>query len=435
MTSFKRPARAPAFVLALSGVAFLATAAAPQTPTAQEAPFALRDGDRVVFYGDSITQDGGYGRFVEEYVRTRFPDWDVRFYNAGVGGDTVKGGHSGTVDTRLDRDVIALRPTVVTVMLGMNDGRYRPFDPVTFAAYAEGLRAILDRLREALPGIRLTLIRPSSYDDIAREPQFAPGYDDVLRRFGCYVATLAGRGRATEVDSRLALNAGLSAVRQEDPALARLLIPDRVHPGPAGHIVLGAALLRAWHARARVTRVVIDASAPRVVVAEGTDVSALAATPEGLTWTQIDRALPLPLRFEDADVDLASRAGADLGGLDSQPLRVDGLAVGPYELTIDGRPIATLSAAELASGVDLARRDTPMRSQSYAVKWSVADSLEIQRVRRRLLVAAETDPALAAVAEALAEQDEAAQRGRRDAARPKTREYRLTRRGDSPARR
>jgi hypothetical protein len=114
---------------------------------------------------------------------------------------------------------------------------------------------------------------------------------------------------------------------------------------------------------------------------------------------------------------------------------VDGLAVGPYELTIDGRPIATLSAAELASGVDLARRDTPMRSQSYAVKWSVADSLEIQRVRRRLLVAAETDPALAAVAEALAEQDEAAQRGRRDAARPKTREYRLTRRGDSPARR
>ena len=42
---------------------------------AAEAPagFGLRDGDRVVFYGDSITQEGGYGRFVEEYVGTRFP--------------------------------------------------------------------------------------------------------------------------------------------------------------------------------------------------------------------------------------------------------------------------------------------------------------------------------------------------------------------------
>jgi len=62
--------------------------AVPARAADPAAPFALHDGDRVVFYGDSITQDGGYGRFVEEYVRTRYPRWDVRFYNAGVGGDT-----------------------------------------------------------------------------------------------------------------------------------------------------------------------------------------------------------------------------------------------------------------------------------------------------------------------------------------------------------
>ena len=82
-------------------------ASVPALAAEPPAPFALRDGDRVVFYGDSITQEGGYARFVEEYVRTRFPQWDVRFYNAGVGGDTVRGGGAGPIDVRLERDVIA----------------------------------------------------------------------------------------------------------------------------------------------------------------------------------------------------------------------------------------------------------------------------------------------------------------------------------------
>jgi hypothetical protein len=50
----------------------LSLTAAPAALSAAEparagtpAPFALRDGDRVVFYGDSITQDGGYARLVE----------------------------------------------------------------------------------------------------------------------------------------------------------------------------------------------------------------------------------------------------------------------------------------------------------------------------------------------------------------------------------
>ena len=34
-------------------------------------PFALRDGDRVVFYGDSITDQRLYTTFVETYVVTR----------------------------------------------------------------------------------------------------------------------------------------------------------------------------------------------------------------------------------------------------------------------------------------------------------------------------------------------------------------------------
>jgi lysophospholipase L1-like esterase len=389
--------------------------------------FALRDGDRVVFYGDSITQDGGYARLVEAYVATRFPEWDVRFYNAGVGGDTVAGGWAGTVDLRLERDVVAAEPTVVTVMLGMNDGRYRRYDPPTFAAYAEGFEALVVRLKKALPSARLTLIQPSPFDDITRPPQFLPGYDDVLRRFGCYLGALGPRLGAAVADFRGPVNAGLRALQQEGPVLARMLVPDRVHPSAAGHLVMGAALLRAWNAPSLVTRVVIDAAAARVVASEGTELADLVATDAEASWTQLDRALPLPLDFDDGDVALAEMAGAGLEKLDQQPLAVAGLQPGRYELTIDAQVVATFTADELREGVNLARYPTPMRQQARPVRWGAESRHELQRVRRQLLVAVERQPELAEVAEALRLQDEQAQRSRRETVRPQPHRYQVRR--------
>jgi lysophospholipase L1-like esterase len=403
------------FFLCLAGPALAAEA---------PAPFALRDGDRVVFYGDSITQDGGYGRFVEEYVRTRFPQWDVRFYNAGVGGDTVGGGWAGPADVRLERDVIALKPTVVTIMLGMNDGGYKRFDPMTLSTFGDGYREIVAKLRQALPDVRLTFIRSSPFDDISRPPQFAPGYDDALRRFGCYVATLGASEKATVVDFREPVNTGIAAVLKENPDLARQLVPDRVHPGPAGHTVMGATLLRAWNAPSLVSRVAIDAAA-KTVVAENADVTDLAAAAGGLSWTQLDHALPLPVSFDDATTELAQKAGADLEGLDQQVLQVSALATGRYELKIDGQAVGTFTDAELAQGVNLARYNTPMRWQAFAVAWAAGDGHELQKLRRRFLVAVEKDASLRATIDTLGTQDEAAQKARSEQATPKPRRFDL----------
>src|SRR5437016_13993223 len=114
--------------------------------------FYLHDGDRVVFYGDSITDQRLYTVFTETYVITRFPKKNISFVHSGWGGDRVTGGGGGPIDLRLKRDVVAYKPTVMTIMLGMNDGSYRAFDQKIFDTYAKGYQHIIDSVKEALPG-------------------------------------------------------------------------------------------------------------------------------------------------------------------------------------------------------------------------------------------------------------------------------------------
>src|SRR5713226_1493300 len=113
-------------LVCLYGLAAITAAASAQEK------FALKDGDCVVFYGDSITDQRLYTTFVETYVVTRFPKMNVRFVHSGWGGDRVTGGGGGPIDVRLQRDVIVYKPTVMTMMLGMNDGGYRAFDDGLF---------------------------------------------------------------------------------------------------------------------------------------------------------------------------------------------------------------------------------------------------------------------------------------------------------------
>src|SRR5689334_22497821 len=50
--------------------------------------FQIRDGDRVVFLGDSITEQRLYTTYIEAYALTRYPTWKLSFRNVGWGGDT-----------------------------------------------------------------------------------------------------------------------------------------------------------------------------------------------------------------------------------------------------------------------------------------------------------------------------------------------------------
>jgi lysophospholipase L1-like esterase len=331
-------------------------------------PFYLKDGDRVVFYGDSITDQRLYTTYVETYVVTRFPKENITFVHSGWGGDRVGGGAGGRIDQRLKRDVFAYKPTVMTVMLGMNDASYRPYDEAIHETYVKGYEHIVDSVKSHVPGIRMTLIVPSPFDDVTRAPKFEGGYNAVLLRYGESVKELAKKEGVDVADLNTPVVKATEKAFASDPQLAEKLNPDRVHPKEGGQLLMAAALLNAWHAPAVVSAVEIEAGKEPKAKTEHSEISDLRSDDGRLSWTQTDERLPFPIDLKDPVVALAEQSSKLLRDLDRQPLKVNGLEKGKkYALLIDGHEIDTLAAEQLAEGVNLATRPTPMAEQARAV--------------------------------------------------------------------
>lgn len=376
-----------------------ATATTPGT-------FALHDGDRVTFYGDSITEQREYTEDIEAYVLTRFPKWSVNFHNAGVGGDKVSGGWAGPIDLRIDRDLIAYKPTVVTIMLGMNDGYYRANEPGIESTYKAGYLHLLDSIQKSVPEARVTLIEPSPYDDVTREPLFAGGYNAVMQEYGQFVAQTSREKNTQLTDFNAPVVAVLKTLKEESPDLAQQLIPDRVHPGQGGHWVMAESLLKSWNAPALVSSVTITANSKAAPSAQNAEVTDFKRLKGRVTWTQTDDALPLP--FPSADLDpvlgLVIKNTDLVSALDQEQLKIAGLTAGRYDLRIDGRSIQTYSAEQLASGINLATLDTPMLEQALLVAYGIEKKNAIEAAYFKIIypsLEAESSPVGKALAASL----------------------------------
>jgi isoamyl acetate esterase len=110
----------------------------------------LKKGDRIIFFGDSLTNlageekpkehvTKGYVRIVRETLAARHKDQQIEVDWVATGGHTVP-----DLLERVDRDVIAKNPTIVVIQIGCNDARRIPKE--TFRA---GLDELIDRLRKA----------------------------------------------------------------------------------------------------------------------------------------------------------------------------------------------------------------------------------------------------------------------------------------------
>jgi len=310
---------------------------------------------------------------VEEFALTRYPTMRVRFVNAGVPGDATYGGYAGTMQQRVQRDVTAFHPAMITVMLGMNDGGYVPMTPQIDSAFRKGYNDLLDTLSRENPNAALTLVMPTPYDEITHGTEF-PGYSKTIDTISDDVAEIATQRKAHSetpifiVDFHHPLVSALTNAAHAFPTLAPLMIPDRIHPGPAAQWIMAAALMEAWHVDPVVSDVTIKAVDAKVIHAARTKISGLQATPMGLRWSQLDEALPLPLDLNDAMTSVLLKV-SKIETLDRQQLRVRGLPAGNYDLWIDQKLIATVSAETLDQGVNLALLKTLMLDQVRGIDW------------------------------------------------------------------
>lgn len=221
-------------------------------------------------------------------------------------------------------------------------------------------------MKQGAPAARITVIQPSPFDDVTRKPNFEGGYNAVLVRYGQYLKELADKEKLNIADLNTPVVDMLQKASAADPELAPKIVPDRVHPGPAGHLIMAAALLKSWNAPALVTSVEIDAAAKKVVRAANATVADL-KTEGPVTWTQTDGALPFPINLADPAVALAVKSSNVVDLIDQEPLKVTGLPAAKYQLKIDDVEVGSFTKEELAAGVNLALLQTPMAKQAARV--------------------------------------------------------------------
>ncbi len=212
--------------------------------------FCLQANDRIVFLGDSITEQQLHTNYVETYLATRYPELKLTFFNAGWGGDTAPGGAQ-----RLARDVLSLQPTVVTICYGMNDGRYCPPTEEIRAAYVGGMRELVARLKAA--SVRVVLLTPGMVDASVNPSLAKVEYNQRgLRILADEVLALAAAENLPVGDLHRLMNEVDAKAKAADPTFC--MIPDSVHPDPAGQLVMAFGLLQALGVPPRRQEVVLD---------------------------------------------------------------------------------------------------------------------------------------------------------------------------------
>ncbi len=335
--------RSMAVVLVLGLMATMATPALAQPREKDDGKyFFFKDGDVVVIMGDSITEQLLYSNYVEMWSVVRFPKRKLTFRNVGIGGDRAPGGNS-----RFKRDVLAHHATVLTVDFGMNDGNSKTFDDKAYQTYLKGLQGIADQAGAAK--IRVAWITPQPREERVPGP-LLKDYNATLERFSLGVKEIALKNNGQFVDQFYPYLAVLARARADDPKNINITGGDAVHPGPAGQVVMAAAILKDLDFQRLVSRVVIDGG--KVAATENCQVKILDTRKgdDALVFTRLDFALPF---FPDEAKAILKWAPV-LERMNRYLLQVKGLNDGKYSVQLNETKIAEYTAKELAEGVNLA---------------------------------------------------------------------------------
>ena len=345
---------------------FLTAEEPAYVPKAPLGAIDLRDGDTIVFLGDSITHQCLYTQYIEDYFYTRFPKMRLRLHNAGVGGSRAWDAHF-----RFDRDVAAYHPKYVTVLLGMNDGRYAEYFDDVFNSYSAEMNRLLERIDEC--GATAILMTPTMFDARAKRMQPPGGfmgpkavmfYNATLAYYGAWLRDIAIERGLGFVDLWGPLNEITFQERRKDPTFT--LIRDSVHPDPAGQVVMAAAMIEDLGLPVIVSRMSFTLEdGAWSSASESAEIADLKGSSDELSFTALEHSLPwVPPEEAQLGVHLT-----DLGRrFGRQTLSVSGLPAGMYSVLIDGEEVIRATEGELRDGLALhAVTKTPQYQQAAKV--------------------------------------------------------------------
>jgi len=196
---------------------------------------------RILFQGDSIT-DGNRGRsadpnhilghgycfIVAAQYGAQFPERALTFMNRGVSGNTVS-----NLQARWQADTLALKPDVLSILIGINDaGKKVPLDQ-----YEQGYDRLLTETQAALPNIKLVLCEPFYLPKGGRRAGDARDQDVTARQK--IVANLAEKHRAALVRFQHVFDEACKR------APAEYWVWDSVHPTYSGHQLMADEWVKA----------------------------------------------------------------------------------------------------------------------------------------------------------------------------------------------
>jgi lysophospholipase L1-like esterase len=187
----------------------------------------LKDTDRIVFLGDSITQVAtskeGYITVLANALKEHHKD--VTLVNAGISGHKVP-----DLQARLDKDVLAKKPTLVLIYIGINDvwhsqsGNGTPKDK-----FEAGLKDLIDRIQKT--GAIVVLATPTV---IGEKTDGTNPLDKMLDEYADVSRAVAKENKLVLCDLHEAFQTYLKKNNPDNNSKG-ILTGDTVHLSPAGN--------------------------------------------------------------------------------------------------------------------------------------------------------------------------------------------------------
>ncbi len=178
----------------LSLCAPLALAAAERS-----GPFELRDGDRVVFIGDTLIERAQSHGYIELMMTLRFPDRDVTFRNLGWSADTPRGKSRVSFDwnkapgewfRQLTNQIAATRPTVVFLGYGMANS----FEgEAGLEQFRQSYQQLIDGILVLNPETRFVLLSPLRHEKLPPPLPDPSAHNEQLALYSKAIEDMAGQ--------------------------------------------------------------------------------------------------------------------------------------------------------------------------------------------------------------------------------------------------